>query len=127
MSRKFFGTDGIRGRANDWPMTAEAAFSVEPDWQDRGIGDALVARVVAAAQNRSVKTLYMFCLPENKRMQHLAMKHDAILAYHSGEVEATLDPSWPTALSIAEEIAGEFYGLAHAVLRWPDRGTEPET
>ena len=26
MSRKFFGTDGIRGRANDWPMTAEIAM-----------------------------------------------------------------------------------------------------
>ncbi|MDH3665488.1 MAG: phosphoglucosamine mutase [Paracoccaceae bacterium] len=26
MSRKLFGTDGIRGRANDWPMTAEIAM-----------------------------------------------------------------------------------------------------
>jgi phosphoglucosamine mutase len=26
MSRKFFGTDGIRGRANAWPMTAEIAM-----------------------------------------------------------------------------------------------------
>ncbi|HUS55875.1 MAG TPA: phosphoglucosamine mutase [Thermohalobaculum sp.] len=26
MSRKYFGTDGIRGRANAWPMTAEVAM-----------------------------------------------------------------------------------------------------
>ncbi len=26
MSRKYFGTDGIRGRANSWPMTAETAM-----------------------------------------------------------------------------------------------------
>ncbi len=26
MSRRLFGTDGIRGRANDWPMTAEIAM-----------------------------------------------------------------------------------------------------
>ncbi len=28
MSRQYFGTDGIRGRANDWPMTAETALRV---------------------------------------------------------------------------------------------------
>ncbi|MCU0881856.1 MAG: phosphoglucosamine mutase [Hyphomonadaceae bacterium] len=28
MSRRFFGTDGIRGRANEWPMTAEVAMAL---------------------------------------------------------------------------------------------------
>src|SRR3546814_15836777 len=28
MSRKFFGTDGIRGRTNAWPMTAELAMKI---------------------------------------------------------------------------------------------------
>ena len=28
MSRKFFGTDGVRGRANSWPMTAELALKL---------------------------------------------------------------------------------------------------
>lgn len=28
MSRKYFGTDGIRGRTNKWPMTAEMAMKV---------------------------------------------------------------------------------------------------
>ncbi len=28
MSRKYFGTDGIRGLANEWPMTAETALRV---------------------------------------------------------------------------------------------------
>ena len=28
MSRKFFGTDGIRGTANEWPVTAEVALAV---------------------------------------------------------------------------------------------------
>jgi phosphoglucosamine mutase len=26
--RKYFGTDGIRGRTNQWPMTAELAMKV---------------------------------------------------------------------------------------------------
>jgi phosphoglucosamine mutase len=28
MARRFFGTDGIRGRTNEWPMTAEIAMKV---------------------------------------------------------------------------------------------------
>ena len=28
MSRRYFGTDGIRGRTNQWPMTAELAMKV---------------------------------------------------------------------------------------------------
>jgi phosphoglucosamine mutase len=28
MMRKYFGTDGIRGLANSWPMTAETALKV---------------------------------------------------------------------------------------------------
>ena len=28
MSRKFFGTDGVRGQANSWPMTAELALKL---------------------------------------------------------------------------------------------------
>ncbi|MGV3482717.1 MAG: phosphoglucosamine mutase [Sphingobium sp.] len=28
MTRRFFGTDGIRGRTNDWPLTAEIAMKV---------------------------------------------------------------------------------------------------
>ena len=26
MTRKLFGTDGVRGRANTWPMTADLAL-----------------------------------------------------------------------------------------------------
>ncbi|MCB1397436.1 MAG: phosphoglucosamine mutase, partial [Rhodobacteraceae bacterium] len=28
MTRKFFGTDGVRGQANSWPMTAEVALKL---------------------------------------------------------------------------------------------------
>ena len=28
MTRKLFGTDGVRGRANSWPMTAELALKL---------------------------------------------------------------------------------------------------
>lgn len=30
MTRKLFGTDGVRGTANTWPMTAEIALGSAP-------------------------------------------------------------------------------------------------
>lgn len=104
-------------RSSDEQGVADAAFSVEPEWQDQGIGNALLNRVVTSAQNRSVTSLYMMCLVENEKMRHLASKHHAMLEIHSGEVEAWIHPPWPTALSIFEEASGEFLSLAHAVLR----------
>lgn len=103
-----------------WPPTAEAALSVERPWQDAGIGDALFTRLVAAAQNRSIRALHMTCLRENRRMQHLARKHDAVMEYVPGEVLATLDPPRPTLSSLTEEIVGETRGFARTVLYLPE-------
>ena len=108
----------LRGLFDEWPSAAEAAFTVEEPWQDRGIGDALLTRIIAAAQNRGVRSLHMMCLRENEKMQHLAVKHHAHLDYHHGEVEAQLSPPWPTPFSLAAEIGGEAQGFVEAVLRW---------
>ena len=50
MSRQFFGTDGIRGRTNQWPMTAELAMKVgmtipidEPDAMSLILNGRIVA------------------------------------------------------------------------------------
>ncbi len=115
----------LRGLMDDWPVSAEAAFSVQQPWQDQGLGAALMDRVVAAAQNRGVKSLHMICLRENEKMRHLALKHDAVLDFNRYDVEATLDRPWPTPFSLAEEIAGEARGLVQAVLNWPRGCSDP--
>lgn len=100
----------MRGLFHSWPSTTEAAFSVEYEWQNIGIGDALFERMFAMAQNRGVRTIQMLCLKENSRMQHLAAKHEAQLLLDQDSVEAVLHPSWPTPASMAEEINGETKG-----------------
>ncbi len=105
----------LRGVFRSWPSTAEAAFSVEPVWQNIGIGDALFERMFAMAQNRGVRTIQMMCLKENSRMRHLMAKHDALLHNDHDAIEAVLRPHGPTLKSVMEEIVGEArsygYGL----------------
>ncbi|MBU2981494.1 GNAT family N-acetyltransferase [Lentibacter algarum] len=91
----------------------EAAFSVEADWQNIGIGDALFERVVAMARNRSVRTIQIVCLKENLRMKHLAAKREARFLRNHEVVEATLHPRRPTPMSLAQEIIREMSGVLH--------------
>lgn len=114
----------LRGLLDEWPASAEAAFSVQQSWQDQGLGAALMDRVLAAAQNRGVKRLHMLCLRDNEKMRHLARKHHASLTFNTHEVQATLDQPWPTPFSLAEEMAGEARGFVHAILHWPTGQTK---
>ena len=118
-----FTDQGLRGISemrilpDSWPRSAEIALLVEPDWQERGIGDALFDRVLTAAQNRSIKTIYMLCLKENKRMQHLAKKHDAVLHFDTGTVEAALTTPGPTPMSLFYEMFTETRGYLQLMFR----------
>lgn len=97
---------------------AEAAFTVEKDYQDKGLGSLLMNRIIVAAQNRSISQLHMICLRDNDRMQHLAGKFGARLKIKSGEVTGRIDPTYPTPVSVFEEALDEAHGFMMAVLDW---------
>lgn len=111
------GISELRILPDGLPRSAEIALLVEPACQDRGIGDALFDRVLTAAQNRSITSIYMLCLKENKRMQHLAKKHDAVLRFDIGAVEAALTPLRPTPMSLFYEMFTETRGYLHLMSR----------
>lgn len=96
---------------------AEAAFSVEGDWQGRGFGSRLMERVLLAARNRRIKHLYMNCLASNGSMQRLARRAGADLVYEGGDVVALVVPETPTPVSYFREAVGDGYGWASAVVQ----------
>ena len=97
------GVTEMRGDTTSWSRFAEAAISVEDDYQDRGIGGALLKRLVQSAQNRGVAQLYMVCLRENHKMKHLAQKNEAILDYCVDEVEGRITDLHPSFASLFSE------------------------
>ena len=71
-----FFVDGVlRGACELRPLgplfghEAEAAFSIEKDWQSHGVGTALLERTLLSARNRGIRLLRMDCLAANRRMQ----------------------------------------------------------
>lgn len=101
------GLAELRGVLNIWPSKAEVAFSVDPAWQDNGIGDALFERVITMARNRCVRSIRLMCLKENIRMRRLATKHGAQLCVDQDVMHAFLHPGSPTPATVASEIIGE--------------------
>lgn len=113
------GVGELRPVPDSKTSVAEAALSVERPWQDKGIGDAILSRMITVARNRGIREIHMLCLTTNQKMRYLASKHKAELELLSGQIEASLTTPWPTPLTMAEEIAGEYHAIARAILSWP--------
>jgi RimJ/RimL family protein N-acetyltransferase len=111
----------LRKLSDVWGQEAEAAFSVEKPYQDNGIGNELMGRVILAARNRGVQRLYMSCLNENHRMQAIARKYAAALRFEYGEVVGELLPQGPSYFSILAEAIEDRVGFMIVVLELQER------
>lgn len=99
-----------------WGHDGEAAFSVEAEFQDRGIGTELMGRVIRSARNRGVEHLYISCLATNSKMQAIARKHEAALRFESDEVIGEILPDGPDYFSLMTEAVEDRTGYMMAVL-----------
>ncbi len=106
----------LRRLTSNWGPEAEAAFSVETPWQNRGIGSELMGRVIRSARNRGVNRLMMSCLAENKKIQVIAKKHEAQLTFEQGDVVGIIAPTNATYLSQFEEGLSDELDFMIAVL-----------
>ncbi len=117
-----FFVDGVlRGAAELRPLgtlfkhEAEAAFSIERDWQSHGVGTVLLERTLLSARNRGIKLLRMDCLAANRRMQQLARKFEAEFTFDFGSVVGQVDPPRSTPLSLMREAMADAHGVTAAM------------
>lgn len=106
----------LKKLGDTWGQEAEAAFSVEPGYQERGIGTELMGRAIRAARNRGVHHIYMSCLAENRKMQTIAKKHEADLRFEYGEVIGEIVPHNSDYFSVMAEAMEDRVGYLLAVL-----------
>ena len=117
----FFLEGTLRGAAELQPAApfareAEAAFSVETEWQSHGVGTVLLEHILLAARNRGITALQMQCLADNRRMQQLARKFEAEFKFDFGGVVGEVDPPRFTTLSLAREWTEDAFGVVNAML-----------
>lgn len=114
----YFEDATLRGVAELHPLTgqetptAEAAFSVEDDWQGRGIGSALMERILSAACARKIERVIVTCQASNRTMRRLATAFSAELEILGDEVVGQMATPRPTAFTYAREAIEDSYGVA---------------
>jgi GNAT superfamily N-acetyltransferase len=96
-------------------IRAEAAFSVDPRYRRRGIGEKLFKRILRAATNHGVETIEIVCLPENVGMQNLARKFHAHFTFEENSLTGRLTVRRPTALSLIREASADALDLGAAL------------
>ena len=88
-------------------QSAEAAITVEHDFQNTGIGTELLHRLLELARNRLIVNVHLTCLADNTRVQQITRKSGAVLSQTQGTVEANIAPPWPSLWSIFTEVLGD--------------------
>jgi GNAT superfamily N-acetyltransferase len=71
---------------------SDIAFSVEPEFRNRGIGTAMPRRLILSARNRKIQHLRMNCHGQNQAMQVLARKFKADLRVDYAETVGDIMP-----------------------------------
>jgi GNAT superfamily N-acetyltransferase len=90
---------------------AEAAFSIEKGFRRLGAGSQLFARIVRAARNRRITSLYMTCLAQNRAMQTLARKFSAELRFETDDCTGRLVARAPTPFTVWSEAIEDATGF----------------
>jgi GNAT superfamily N-acetyltransferase len=90
----FFVGNDIRGAAEfTTGPGAELSFSIEKEWQGKGIGSALMEQALRAARERGIETLEVTTLPDNVAAQKLVRKFGAKLKLEDGVYSGTVETS----------------------------------
>ncbi|BAT58730.1 acetyltransferase Pat [Variibacter gotjawalensis] len=110
------GVAELRAVRDKTDVDAEAAFSIEREWQSHGVGSALMSQMLLAARNRGIRTLHMICLADNQRMQQLAKKFDAQFSFEYGSVIGEVETPYPTPVSVMREVVADSANFATAML-----------
>jgi GNAT superfamily N-acetyltransferase len=101
------GVAELRDCSSAERRAGELSVTVEADFQNNGIGTRLLEEALLVARNRGFTSLFLLCLPENVKMQHVARKFADRMTFQDGDVEVRIVAPQPDPLSYFAEIFGD--------------------
>lgn len=82
------GFGHLAREGNNW----ELAVSVDSKYQGQGIADQLMSYMITWGKTRSIHTVFMHCITQNSKIQHLARKHGLHMVERDGsEITSRVD------------------------------------
>lgn len=105
------GVGELQAVGHLFPCRSEIAVSVWPNWQDRGVGTALVRRLIRAARNRAWRQLVIICGAENRKILHLCRKFGSDMTFCGNGVESRIETPWPDYGSLLIEAIDDYAAM----------------
>ena len=101
---KIIGFGHLAREGDDW----ELAVSVDSAYQGQGVADKIMSFMIDWGKTRSVHSVFMHCITQNAKIQHLARKHGLRMVERDGaEVTSRVDLPPPTPLDYTTEFIRE--------------------
>jgi GNAT superfamily N-acetyltransferase len=101
---KIMGFGHLAREGDDW----ELAVSVDSDCQGQGVADRLIDFMIDWGKTRGVHSVFMHCITQNAKIQHLARKHGLRMVERDGaEVTSKVDLPPPTTMDYTADFLRE--------------------
>lgn len=98
------GFGHLAREGTDW----ELAVSVDGKYQGQGVADQLMDFMIDWGKTRGIHSVFMHCITQNQKIQHLARKHGLRMVERDGaEVTSRVDLPLPTPMDYTAEFLRE--------------------
>lgn len=104
VNNKIVGFGHLARDNNDW----ELAVSVDSDQQGQGVANGLMDFMIGWGKTRGIHSVFMHCITQNTKIQHLARKHGLRTVERDGaEVTSKVDLPPPTPMDYTTDFMRE--------------------
>lgn len=104
LDEKIVGFGHLAREGNDW----ELAVSIDGEYQGQGVADQLMDFMIDWGKTRGVHSVFMHCITQNAKIQHLAKKHGLRTVERDGsEITSKVDLPLPTPLDYTADFLRE--------------------
>lgn len=101
---KIVGFGHLAREGEDW----ELAVSVAGEYQGQGVADQLMVFMIDWGKTRRVHSVFMHCITQNAKIQHLARKHGLRMVERDGaEVTSKVELPQPTPIDYTADFLRE--------------------
>lgn len=98
------GFGHLAREGEDW----ELAVSVDSNYQGQGVADQLMNFMIDWGKTRGVHSVFMHCITQNSKIQHLARKHGLRMIDRDGaEITSRVDLPMPTPMDYTADFLRE--------------------
>lgn len=111
---KIVGFGHLAREGTEW----ELAVSVDREYQGRGIANEIMDYMIAWGKTHGVHVVFMHCITENQKIQHLARKHGLKTVQREGhEITAQVQLPPPTVFDYTHSFVREQTELATDIVK----------